>query len=200
MKFDFNKYIGKYAMHCKTEKEAVEFCKVMDKNGRVWDDGDCYTNEINYQRYKTRTCYSLNIGTFADLEYFKMKDYTILEWEDFMGFTKDSLKIGYVVQFENGVYAMFVNTLIGLVFITQDGEFVKLTDYKGSLATFSNTDIGASYSIVKVFGFSRLTMAILNITPYDRELLWERKESEKLTNQRIVDKFIIDIEDLKTKK
>ena len=113
---------------------------------------------------------------------------------------KDNLKLGYVVQFENGVYAMFMNTLIGLVFITQDGVFVKLTDYKGDLTTFSNTDIEESYSIVKVFGFSRLTMATLNITPYDRELLWERKEPKELTIQDIVDKFIIDITDFKAKK
>ena len=200
MKFDFNDYKVEYAMHCKTEKEAEEFCKVLYDARRKWSTGSSYKDITNYGDNKTRTCYSFNHGNYGNFDYYERANYTILEWEDFMEFTKDDLKIGYVVQFENGAYAMFVNTLIGLVFITQDGVFVKLTDYKGDLTTFSNTDIEESYSIVKVFGFSRLTMATLNITPYDRELLWERKEPKELTMQEIADKFGVDVKDLKIKK
>jgi len=196
MKFKFEDYIGKYAMHCKTEKEAKEFCKVMDTDGRKWRSGASYLSKSCWELHQGSSVYYFNDG----IAYFGKTGYTILEWEDFMEFTKDDLKIGYVVQFENGAYAMFVNTLIGLVFITQDGVFVKLTDYKGDLTTFSNTDIEESYSIVKVFGFSRLTMATLNITPYDRELLWERKEPKELTMQEIADKFGVDVKDLKIKK
>ena len=34
--FDFGNYKGRYAMHCKTEEEAKEFCKVMHEAGRKW--------------------------------------------------------------------------------------------------------------------------------------------------------------------
>ena len=34
--FNINDFNGKVAMHCKTEKEANDFCKVLHENGRRW--------------------------------------------------------------------------------------------------------------------------------------------------------------------
>lgn len=34
MKFNINKYMGNYAMHCKTEEEAKIFCRYLDSVGR----------------------------------------------------------------------------------------------------------------------------------------------------------------------
>lgn len=50
--FDFGNYKGKYAMHCKTEKEAKEFCKVMHDAGREWCNGTSYIRNECWDVYE----------------------------------------------------------------------------------------------------------------------------------------------------
>ena len=104
MKFDINDYKGKYAMHCKTEEEANDFCKYMDSIGRRWcNNSTRYTQNNSYYVYGSKTTYTFNENAFADYDWHKTNDYTILEWSDFTNgeFTKAYLKSGDVVKFRN---------------------------------------------------------------------------------------------------
>ena len=195
-KFEFEDYIGKYAMHCKTEKEAEEFCKVMDEDGRTWNTGGSYIDESNYVTHKTQTCYALDDGRYSNLNFFKTEDYTILEWEDFMEFTKDDLKIGYVVQLRNGDYEIVINSFKGVVFMNM-GSYSYLNSYEKDLKC---NGLLEKYDVIKVWGFANDVIQSLFIGTISRELLWERKEPKELTMQEIADKFGVDVKDLKIKK
>lgn len=104
MKFDINNYKGKYAMHCKTEEEAIDFCKYLNSIGKTWLLGESYLKKNNYHHYKANTAYNFNEGLFADVSWYKNDEYIILEWSDFMYqiFTKADLRTGDVVKFRNG--------------------------------------------------------------------------------------------------
>jgi hypothetical protein len=86
MKFDFNKYKGKYAMHCKTIGETDDFYDIMNRNKMTWSDGDTYNKNDKYfwDQYKEDTCFSFNEGMFCRMDYYKKEGYTILEWSNFM--------------------------------------------------------------------------------------------------------------------
>lgn len=58
MKFDFSKYKGKYVMHCKTEEEAKDFCRVMHEDGRTWCDGESYLDCTEWSSYKQFVIYN----------------------------------------------------------------------------------------------------------------------------------------------
>lgn len=112
MKFDFSKYKGKYAMHCKTEEEAKDFCRVMHEDGRKWDfTGDSFLDHSNWSNCGTATCYNFNKGTYYNLDWYKKEDFTILEWEDFMEkqFTKADLKDGMVGITRRGDKYLFLS-------------------------------------------------------------------------------------------
>ena len=70
-KFDWQKFKGnsKMCVHCKTEKEANEFCRLMDAHGMKWIGkyGNSYLQETNYDRYKEHTCY-YGSGQYGDLK------------------------------------------------------------------------------------------------------------------------------------
>ena len=89
MIFNIKDYPGDVVMHCKTEKEARDFCEYLDSIGRKWHTGTRYTKKLNWLTYRERTCYCFNDGSYSDLEYFLRNDYKILEWSDFSnGFIK----------------------------------------------------------------------------------------------------------------
>lgn len=83
MIFNIKDYPGKVVMHCKTEKEARDFCEYLDSAGYRWCSGVRYTEKLSWRTYRERTCFSFNRGTFCDLEYFLEDGYEILEWSDF---------------------------------------------------------------------------------------------------------------------
>lgn len=118
MKFNIDDYKkGRYAMHCKTEEEAKDFCNFLDSIGRHWKSGRSYAEETKYNEYKNKTCYAFNRNQYGYMNYFAEKDYTILEWNDFMNkeFTKADLKSGDVILRRNGtvgIVCLETNTLI----------------------------------------------------------------------------------------
>ena len=85
MKFNFNDYKGKFAMHCKTAKEAKEFCRYMHSHGRMWNSFDSYADKTNWNEYfKEQTVYYFNDGRCGTVEFAKECGYTVLEWEDYV--------------------------------------------------------------------------------------------------------------------
>jgi len=47
----------KEVVHCKTEAEAVAFCKMMDEAGLRWLDGVSFTADSFWRHYEQGTCY-----------------------------------------------------------------------------------------------------------------------------------------------
>lgn len=120
MYFNIEAFAGDYAMHCKTEKEAIDFCIYLHKHGRCWSTGALYTDTSMWNRQGSDTVYYFNLGTFGNIHSAKKNDYVILEWSDYMDkehsiFTKADLKTGDVllrrdgtVEIYNGELDMFI--------------------------------------------------------------------------------------------
>lgn len=83
MKFNIDNYKGRYAMHCKTYDEAVDFCNYLHSTGRGWISGRSYYEYTNWEKYKTKTIYYFNEGSYCEIDLVN-QDYTVLEWGDFM--------------------------------------------------------------------------------------------------------------------
>lgn len=102
MKFNIDDYMGNYAMHCKTKKEAKIFCRYLDSVGRKWVDGDLYLSMTNWSVYGHDTCYDFNGGTYCNKPYFLTCNcYTILEFSDFEWDNKNT-KRKPVIIYQNG--------------------------------------------------------------------------------------------------
>ena len=82
--FDFKAWENKkFCMHCRTEEEAEDFCREMNKAGLRWNNGASYLKESRFSLYKDLTCYYFNKGTYDSTVYAKLEGYTILEWSDY---------------------------------------------------------------------------------------------------------------------
>lgn len=102
MKFNINKYMGNYAMHCKTEEEAKIFLRYLDSVGRRWADGTSYMSMTNWNVYGPDTCYDFYDGTYCAKRYFLTRNcYTILEFSDFEWDNKNT-KRKPVIIYRNG--------------------------------------------------------------------------------------------------
>ena len=113
MRFDINDYKGNYAMHCKTEAEANEFCDYLHSIGKQWHRGSPYCNNTKWNTYKKETCYNFNENCYGDIEFYTLIDFTILEWSDFTTeFTKADLKDGMVVALACGAKCLVLNNRI----------------------------------------------------------------------------------------
>lgn len=52
-KFNWNEFKNtgnRIAVHCKTEEEAVDFCKQMHEHGMKWRDGNSYLELTEYEK------------------------------------------------------------------------------------------------------------------------------------------------------
>jgi len=56
-----------YVMHCNTKKQAQKFCNFLDKNGRVWNNGEPYKN-THWEESKEDSCYYFNDGMRGNLD------------------------------------------------------------------------------------------------------------------------------------
>lgn len=102
MKFNINKYMGNYAMHCKTEEEAKIFCRYLDSVGRRWANETSYMSMTNWSVHGPETCYDFYDGTYCAKRYFLTHNcYTILEFSDFEWDNKNT-KRKPVIIYQNG--------------------------------------------------------------------------------------------------
>lgn len=92
MKFNIDNYKGKYVMHCKTYDEAVNFCNYLHSMGRCWINGRKYYEYTNWERYKTKTIYYFNKGSYGEIDLVN-QGYTVLEWSDFMDMEKETASL-----------------------------------------------------------------------------------------------------------
>ena len=84
MKFNWEEFLSndKIAVHCRTEEQAIDFCKQMHEHGLEWIDHQSYLKDTSWKTYKEETVYEGD-GCFANLGYYKNNNYTILEWSDY---------------------------------------------------------------------------------------------------------------------
>ena len=108
MKFSINEYKDgkdyKFAMHCKTSEEALDFCKYLHSTGRRWISNESYISSCNWSLYEENTLYYFNQGAYGSIKRAHKENAIVLEWSDYMNkkFTKEDLKTGDVVKFRNG--------------------------------------------------------------------------------------------------
>lgn len=169
MKFDWDKFkdaVNKIVVHCKTEEEAKDFCRQMDAHGMQWCNGTSYLEENNFYQYKEKTCYFGVKGTFCKHDYFIDKDYTILEWSDYMkkDFTKADLKDGMFVVFRNGnIYIKIGEFLIG------HSGWNRLNSYTDDLHNIPYSE----FDIVRV-GTLKNGKQLKYIKEENLDIIWER--------------------------
>ena len=126
MYFNIDAFAGKYAMHCKTEKEAIDFCTYLDKHDRCWRTADLYINNTMWDRLKENTVYYFNEGTVGRLQIAKEQNYIILDWSNYMNkdysiFTKEDLKTGDVLLRRDGAVEIY-NGELDMLILQEDWD------------------------------------------------------------------------------
>lgn len=184
-KFNWDEFKNKenrIAVHCKTEEEAVDFCKQMHEHGMKWRDGNSYLELTEYGKNLDETCYT-GVGSFACCDFYESEGYKILEWSDYMqkNFTKSDLKDGMVVEYNDNSFGK--RLVVGDFLIGEDG-YADLGDYNENLKNVvSDLEIVRVYKI-KCMGKISSIMYDVNL-----ELIWERKEPKKMTVEEMRQKL-----------
>lgn len=173
---EFKNKDNKIAVHCKTEEEAIDFCKQMYKHGMEWASGDSYLSYTHYGVYRDKTCYGGD-GGYQSYDYFEKYKYKILEWSDYTQkeFTKADLKDGMVVEQRNGNRYL---VLAGMA--VRECGHNEISRYTNNLK-WCGTNRGGD--IVKVYRIIHESLGTIEKAFCDRnlELIWERKEPKKMT-------------------
>jgi len=86
----------KEVVHCKTEAEAVAFCKMMHEAGLKWLDGDSYVRTSEFDKRKECTCYSPKSGAYVSISFATESGYTITPATDFIPDTTEQVKPEHV--------------------------------------------------------------------------------------------------------
>ena len=175
---EFKNKDNKIAMHCKTEAEAKDFCKIMHEHGMEWRDGESYLEYTGYERYLSKTCYSGD-RWFADYDFCESEGYKILEWSDYMNkeFTKADLRDGMVVEQRDG--EMYL-VLAGMA--VRKGGYNCIDSYTDDLKWESRTGYTGG-DIVKVYRITPESLGCIEdvFIKSNLELIWERTELKKMT-------------------
>lgn len=179
---EFKNKDNKIAVHCKTEEEAIDFCKRMHEHGMKWSNGESYLKNTNYNARNEGTCY-YGCGEYSSRVFAEKYNYKILEWSDYMQkkFTKSDLKDGMVVEYNDNSFGK--RLVVGDFLIGEDG-YADLGDYNENLKNVvSDLEIVRVYKI-KCMGKISSIMYDVNL-----ELIWERKEPKKMTVEEMRQKL-----------
>ena len=172
---EFKNEENKIAVHCKTEEEAVDFCKQMHGQGMKWCNGESYLKNTIYDMFNERTCY-YGDGKYSSLDFAENNNYKILEWSDYMQeeFTKADLKDGMVVEQRDGnMYLVLAGMAVRKAECNNIGGFDDDLKWEG----YAGGDIIRIYSIIpESLGSIEEVFIKSNL-----ELIWERKEPKKMT-------------------
>ena len=186
-KFNWDEFKNKenrIAVHCKTEEEAVDFCKQMHEHGMKWCNGDSYLEHAEYGRYLSKTCYTGG-GKFASCDFYESEGYKILEWSGYMDkdFTKADLEDGMVVEQRDGNRYL----VLAGVAVRECGRN-EISGYTNNLewyGTYRGGDIVKVYRIIpESLGSIEEVFVKSNL-----ELIWERKEPKKMTVEEMRQKL-----------
>ena len=169
---EFKNKDNKIAVHCKTEEEAIDFCKRMHEHGMKWRNGESYLECTEYGKHLSEPCYT-GYGEYSRNEYYKIKGYKILEWGDYMQkeFKKGDLRDGMVVEYRDGDRRLVIDEYL----VGKDSHY-ELSAY--------NENLENEYprlTIMKVFKICRRAILESILDDDNLELIWERAESKKMT-------------------
>lgn len=180
---EFKNKDNKIVVHCKTEEEAIDFCKQMYMHGMEWASGNSYLSYTHYGEYRDKTCYSGD-GGYQSYDYFEKYKYNILEWSDYKNkeFTKADLKDGMVVEQRDG--NMYL-VLAGLVVRKRGYNCIGDYDDDLKVAYYAGGDI------VKVYRITPESLKCIEdvFIKNNLELIWERKEPKKMTVEEMRQKL-----------
>lgn len=177
---EFKKPQNKIAVHCKTEKEALDFSKQMHEHGMKWCNGESYLKNTNYNAHHEGTCY-YGDGEYSDYSFAEKYNYKILEWGDYMKkeFTKSDIKDGMVVEYRDGDRRLVIDKyLIG------KNAYYELSTYNENLE-----DKYPRLTIMKVFKIRQRAILERILDDDNLELIWERKEPKKMTVEEMRQKL-----------
>lgn len=182
---EFKNTNNKIVVHCKTEKEAKDFCKQMHKHGMTWSSIRSYLVYTYYEKYKEESCYT-NYGVVVTCNFCKENGYRILEWSDYIQkeFKKDDLKDGMVVEQRNGC-----RFLVIAYRVVDELGYNKLEGYGNDLKYIQHKE--NAFDIIKVFRIINRSVKSLAEIFEDSclDLIWERKETKKMTVEEMRQKL-----------
>ena len=180
---EFKNIGNKIAVHCKTEEEAVDFCKQMHEHRMKWCNGESYLKNTNYNAHNKGTCYYGN-GEYSSRVFAEKYNYKILEYGDYMQkkFTKADLEDGMVVEQRDG--DMYL-VLAGMV--VRKRGYNRIGDYDDDLKWEGYT----GGDIVKVYRITPESLRRIEdvFIKSNLELIWERKEPKKMTVEEMRQKL-----------
>lgn len=200
--FDINKYSTYTVMHCKTVKEVKTVLDYLKAVGRPWcpdyNEEDAYeiAKKI-YSTYCENTCINVKLSGFAPIDFFKRKNYIILEFDDFDWFSLNDIKDGMLVTTYDGErYIKLSSHLVG------KSSSISLLNYDYLLCNTSNhhKDIVAVYSsdVLYVYkGISDLLNYVVNSGYVQARCIYEKRQPiipQKLTVEQIEEKLGYPIE------
>jgi len=127
---------------------------------------------------------------------FMMAKFELVEEENM--FTKDDLKVGYVIKQRCGELAIIA--MIdpqGKSYVRKCGGWLEIEKYDECLTFKSDSDL----DIMKVYGYAYMPKRAIEISTDNRKLLWERKESPiEITIEEIAKKFGVDSDRIRIKE
>ncbi len=179
---EFKNKDNKIAVNCKTEEEAIDFCEQMHGQGMKWCNGESYWKNTKYNVYHEGTCYYGN-GEYSSRDFAEKYNYKILEWSDYMQkeFTKADLKDGMVVEYNDNCFGK--RLVVGDFLIGEDG-YADLGDFNENLK-----NVVSDLEIVRVYKIKRMGKISSIMHDDNLELIWERKESKKMTIEEMRQKL-----------
>lgn len=179
---EFKNKDNKIAVNCKTEEEAKDFCRQMHGQGMKWRNGESYLKNTNYYMHNEGMCY-YGDGEWSSLDIAENYNYKILEWSDYMQkeFTKADLRDGMVVEYNDNCFGK--RLVIG-GFLTGEDGYVDLGDYNENLK-----NVVSDLEIVRVYKIKHMGKISSIMKNRNLELIWERKESKKMTVEEMRQKL-----------
>ena len=143
-----------------------------------WRNGESYLKNTNYGMCNEGTCY-YGDGEWSSLDIAEKYNYKILEWSDYMQkeFTKADLKDGMVVEQRNGnMYLVLAGKAV------RKGRCNRIDGYTDDLKWEGRTGYTGG-DIVKVYRITPESLGCIEdvFIKSNLELIWERKEPEKMT-------------------
>lgn len=104
-------------------------------------------------------------------------------------FTKDDLKVGYVVKMRDGSLNMVMpNNNDELITVDASGGWMYLKRYNDCLFNSCNDLLvsnTSNFDIMEVYGRAKPNNETLKLDISDRDLLWKREEAKKMTVEEI---------------
>ena len=106
-------------------------------------------------------------------------------------FTKDDLKVGYVVILKEALnpHIVAMNAAGEMGFVDEDHLWMRLSQYNNRLYDMFPS-IGKDYSVVEVYGYSKSISCAYEFSTRNRELLWRREEKPKETCDDCIHKVV----------